>query len=90
MALANCHTDPNCPCAYCVSERDFIHGPKKRGGKREGAGRKPLPASERKIQKTVILAPETVAQLEADTRPEESLGQTIDRMVAAHSTAPSA
>lgn len=52
-----------------------------RGGKREGAGRKALPPEERKVQRTVIFAPETLAWLEARSSANESIGHVIDRLV---------
>jgi hypothetical protein len=47
-------------------------------------GRKPLPENERKGRFQVFLTPATVAVLEAYAKPDEALGQTIDRFVQAH------
>jgi hypothetical protein len=53
--------------------------PKKRVA---GPGRRPLPPDQRKQQRTVILAPVTIARLEKATALGDTLGQTIDRIVA--------
>ena len=54
----------------------------RRGGKRAGAGRKPLAPERRRVHRTVMLAPETDAWLDAVTPPQSSIGVTIDHLVA--------
>lgn len=60
---------------YVVSQAEH------RGGKRPGAGRKPLPPGERKVRRMVWLRPRTAAFLDAVRLPDETYGEAIDRLI---------
>lgn len=49
------------------------------GGKRQGAGRKAIPPSEKRIPFPSRVAPETLAAIKADARESESVGEVVDR-----------
>jgi hypothetical protein len=59
-----------------------VSTPTKHGGKREGAGRKPLPEQERRVQIAATVAPITADWLLAQRRPELGIGRVIDDLVA--------
>ena len=50
------------------------------------AGRKPIPAHTRKIQRTVTIQPETLAWLEASRADGESIGHVLDRIASTNTT----
>lgn len=54
---------------------------KERGGKREGAGRKPLPASERLQPVTVWLMPEQIEWIRKRGEVSEFLRQCVEEMM---------
>lgn len=51
------------------------------GGKREGAGRKPLPPEQRKVRITAVITAGTAALLRASRHRDEHIGETLDRLV---------
>jgi len=53
-----------------------------RGGKRPGAGRKPVPADERRVLLSLRVAPATFEHIERARRDDEPLGRTLDRLLA--------
>lgn len=52
-----------------------------RGGKRVGAGRKPMTEDKKKVQVTIYLKPETREMLKALSRDNEPMGDLIERLV---------
>ena len=54
-----------------------------RGGARSGAGRKPLPADQKKISVTVKLSPTTVAWMDAQTSSRAALIERAMRIFSA-------
>ncbi|MDF2434890.1 MAG: hypothetical protein JWP44_4521 [Mucilaginibacter sp.] len=56
---------------------------KQHGGRRDGAGRKPMPAEQRKVHISAKIDPATAAAIKAERRPDEPLGAAIDRLIAA-------
>lgn len=51
------------------------------GGKRPGAGRKPMKEEKKKVQVTIYLKPETREMLKSLSRDNEPLGDLIERLV---------
>lgn len=54
---------------------------KEHGGKREGAGRKPLPDDQKRVQITAIVSPHTLAALTKMKAKGEGWGTVIDRII---------
>lgn len=54
---------------------------RKRGGKREGSGRKPLPLIERKIKKSVTLSLTAIAAVEERRTNNEDFSTALDRIL---------
>ena len=52
-----------------------------RGGKREGAGRKPLPLSARKLKKSVSLSLTAIGAVKERSQPGEDFSTTLDRIL---------
>lgn len=52
-----------------------------RGGKRVGAGRKPMTEDKKKVQVTIYLKPETRELLKSLSKENEPLGDLIERLV---------
>lgn len=51
------------------------------GGKRAGAGRKPMTEEKKKVQVSIYLKPETREMLKSLSRDNEPLGDLIERLV---------
>lgn len=54
------------------------------GGKRAGAGRKPMTEEKKKVQVTIYLKPETKEMLKDLSKDNEPMGDLIERLVNEH------
>lgn len=56
---------------------------KQHGGKRQGAGRKPLPLAERKVKKSVTLSLVAIEAVNERAHPNEDFSTALDRILSA-------